>query len=68
MEMSKCNYCTLQRIKANAMKNDKIVTVKGGNVYVHPFGAVNPTEPASPDNGNKYWVAWLMSIPDHCCC
>jgi hypothetical protein len=67
--MGKCNWCTLEAIKNSAKREGKVVTVtKGNNVYVHPPDAVNPTIPRSPDDGNKYWVAWFKSIPKRCKC
>ncbi len=65
--LNECNFCTLRNIKANADIKGLIVTVlpdhAGHSVYVHP-------DNVEIDESNKetYWVAWLMKIPNHCCC
>ena len=72
-----CNHCVLKGIKRRAKAAGKEVTVRSNNVYVHPPD-VDPKKPKPVGDGeicstldlgeNEYFVAWLMSIPDHCCC
>jgi hypothetical protein len=64
-ELTPCNYCSLERIKARAKKEGRvIVTVIGQNVYVHPPEIKR--KDLGPDG--PYWVAWFMSLTDHCVC
>jgi len=76
-ELTQCNWCSLQRYKAQA-KHDKMeVTlmaarpVKGGipngiDVYIHPRALPIRQMPAGARR--KYWVSWFMELSDHCVC
>ncbi len=71
---TKCNYCSYQNIKNDALKEGKIVTKidrKGWPaIYVHPKEV--PTEEATLDEEDgepsKYFVAMIVELPEHCCC
>jgi len=72
-ELTRCNYCDMKMIKAKAKKDGARVYTRpsdfclgGFNVYVVPKGETLDT--TDPDDGGKHWVAWMMSIPDTCCC
>jgi len=82
-ELTQCNYCSLQRIRARAKREGKVVTlIPGGigvDVFVHPeyVGLTGKVRiPANHrDSGGdlysryeKYFVASMMEIPDRCCC
>lgn len=72
-ELTPCNYCTLRRIKARAEKKGNRVILapakdasRGGtDVLVHPKHI--PAKDARAKR-KKYFVAWMMEIPDSCCC
>ena len=73
--MTICNYCTLKEIKANAKKMNNKVTVLQSNffemgggfdVYSHPKNI--KIKEITGGEREKYFKAWLMEIPDHCCC
>jgi hypothetical protein len=79
--LTSCNYCKLKRIKAKAKKENKSIIkrpsnfMRGTEVFLVPEGFVLPPykEPNSKlPNGcevyQKYCVAWMMKIPDQCCC
>lgn len=66
MSYRQCNYCVFELIKSEAIKENKIVEIVNGNVYVHSKNEVLDTR--SPDDGNKQWQCWLMEIPNSCCC
>lgn len=65
--MSICNLCMLNLIKLQAKRDGKMVTVDvGNNVYVHP---PTITIRQLPDQDrDEYFAAWLMEMPDSCCC
>jgi hypothetical protein len=66
-EMTSCNYCVLSRIKERARREGKIVAIKRGgigtDVYVCPANTSGEEMYAE-----KYFVASMMEITDHCCC
>lgn len=80
-ELTQCNYCSLQRIKAQAKHDKKIVTmmpgprlapkaaggIRGIDVYVHPR-SVNVREIKSREARDDYWVSWFWELTDHCVC
>lgn len=55
-----CNYCALRRIKEDARRQGKAVTVRNNNVYIHI--------PGVPLNHATDFVAWFMEIPSDCEC
>jgi hypothetical protein len=74
--MATCNFCNLRAIKNRAKKTGMKVTViystrmghlGGKEIYVHPKNmklGLNVSE----DNHKKYWVSWMMEIPESCTC
>jgi len=76
-ELTSCNYCSLQRIKARAKSENKKVTVLadstwglgGLNVYVHPKG-IKIKDLIGGEDGErkKYRVSWFMALGNHCEC
>jgi hypothetical protein len=73
-ELTMCNYCSLQIIIRKAPKGSKVImkaSCGGGmDVYVVPEGEEldTRTDPKTGNNLSKQWKAWMMEIPDHCCC
>lgn len=76
-ELTQCNYCNLETIKVGARKNKQHVTLMGSpkhklggvEVYVHPDHIdVGHLSQIDRKQINKYWVAWMWVIPDHCVC
>jgi hypothetical protein len=76
-ELTQCNYCSLQAIKARAKHEKKQVTLmaghpwKGGmpngiDVYVHPRGI--QVRQMTHHDRRKYWSSWFMELSDHCVC
>ncbi len=79
--MGQCNYCSLRTIKRTAEKEGNRVILRqshfmgGMEVFNVPKGVKLPDykEPSDEHpNGcevyQKYHKAWMMEIPDHCCC
>lgn len=79
-ELTPCNYCSLQRIKARAKQEKMKITVLsnatwgmgGYNIYKHPKN-INIRKLAKSNREddkelNQYCVSWMMEIPDRCCC
>lgn len=68
--MADCNHCSLQRIRDDARETKQKVTLGyshgGTDVYVHPR-EVNINK-LNAQEKEKYHRAWLMEVPDHCCC
>jgi hypothetical protein len=69
-ELTPCNFCSLNRIKESANEKGMKITLKksnsmmgGTDVYTHPPSIEHPEE-----YGDKYFSAWMMEIPIHCCC
>lgn len=63
-ELTPCNRCSLDRIRQDAAKQGKQVTIKTGAdgwkaVYVHSTGA-SPLK--------AHWVGSMMKIGDDCGC
>jgi len=83
-EFTTCNYCNLQSIKTDAKKSGSRVYKRassflgGTDIFVVPNGKKLPPkddmiEPCDkyPDGNeafSKYHRAWLMEIPNRCCC
>jgi hypothetical protein len=80
-ELTSCNFCNLNRIKAKAKKEGKKVILKrsnfmgGTDVFTVPEGTTLPAYKEPSDtlpNGceayQKYHKSWMMEIPRHCCC
>jgi len=73
-ELTSCNYCTLKGIRERAKENGLKVTLlidnwfdghpSGTSVYVHPKDVKIVDKKAR----KKYFKAWLMEIPNKCCC
>jgi len=79
--LTMCNYCSLKAIEKRAEKSGSRVIKKsslfmgGTNIFVVPIGEELPPykEPSNKlPNGyevyQKYHKAWMMEIPNHCCC
>lgn len=74
--MSLCNYCALEDIKRRAKETNKKVTVRdnakwgmgGVNVYMHPSDVRLSNVIEDSKIHDKYFVAWFMELPNHCCC
>lgn len=79
--MGMCNYCTLSSLKRQAKKENKRIVLKqshfmgGMEVFTVSKGERLPEYKEPSDeypNGcevyQKYHKAWMMEIPDHCCC
>ena len=82
-KLTMCNYCSLKRIRAQAMSEGMRVVMRkstfelgGTNVYVMPEGVKMPNTIMEPSdalpNGDafheKYGKSWFMEIPNKCCC
>lgn len=76
-ELTSCNYCSLQRIRADAKRERKRVTVLadarwgmgGVNVYVHPRDVnVRLLDGGEEGPRRKFHVAWFMQLTAHCAC
>ena len=76
-ELTQCNYCSLQEVKARAKKNKMVVTLLAGHptfkglpagidVYVHPKSVKIREVPHVPRQA--YWYRWFMERSDRCCC
>ena len=75
--MGTCNHCSLKRIRQTAKQNGMKVTVLsdakwgmgGQNIYVHPR-SINISKLPGDEDGERaqYRQAWMMEIPNHCCC
>lgn len=72
-ELTPCNYCSYQRIKKRADDDGLLVSLLpahwgmgGTEVYVSPVDV--DVEKMSEIERHKYYKAWFMSLPDHCCC
>ena len=71
-ELTSCNYCRLKRIKERAKEERKRVTLMpsvfmgGTEVYVHSKH-VNIRKLSDKDK-KQHKSAWMMEIPDRCCC
>lgn len=76
-ELTICNHCLLKRIKREAQKNNLKISILsdaewgmgGQNIYVHPRD-INISSLSNGEDGEraKYRKAWVMEIPDQCCC
>jgi hypothetical protein len=76
-ELTRCNYCSLKAIKAQAKHDKNQVTLMAGrptfkglpngvDVFVHPRGINIRAMPNVPRQ--KYRVSWFMELSDHCVC
>jgi len=68
-ELTQCNYCTLQRMRAETKKNnERVVLIKakeiqglgGMDIYVLPKGEKQLKK--------KYFRGWFMAIGNSCEC
>ena len=75
--MGRCNYCKLKKIKEDAKKRNKAVTVLadaswgvgGLNVYVHlPSVKINKLEGGEDGERAKYRWLWMKELGKHCSC
>jgi len=82
--MGQCNYCTFQQIKKSKPKGYKVRILDGDfglggvDIFVVPphitISDIRKWKKSSEQlpNGDKkrqkYFVAWFMELPDHCCC
>lgn len=82
--LTSCNYCNMRRLKDRAKKRGMIVKTLPGRfmggieVFIVPKGTttdeISMWEGASnilpngDENHCKYWKAWFMELPNHCCC
>jgi len=62
-ELTQCNFCTLQGIKAIAKKNGRKVVVEKDDSY--PLKGFNVY---TQGKMGKHFEAWLMEISGECCC
>jgi len=76
-DLTRCNFCTLKSIRADARKKKLKVTILsdakwgmgGVNVYVHPKNIKIRDLPGGEDGEReKYRKAWFMELTNHCCC
>jgi hypothetical protein len=76
-ELTRCNYCSLQRIKEDAKAEKRKVTILadarwgmgGVNVYVHPPGVnIKKLEGGEDGPRKRYFVSWFMALTQHCAC
>lgn len=75
-ELTQCNHCSLEAIKARAKHDKKKVTIMPGvaykslppgfDVYVHPRNV--EVRMFGKENRKRWWVCWFMEISDHCVC
>jgi hypothetical protein len=79
-ELTQCNYCSLQELKAEARRRKLRVSVLpsrpsrfrvrgmvGLNVYVHPR-SVSGSELAKLGDKSPYWRSWFGDVTKSCCC
>ena len=70
-ELTPCNYCSLRRIREHAKEDNLKVTLipssfmEGTDVYVHPKDVKIK---ALDNTREQFFEAWLMEIPNKCCC
>lgn len=76
-ELTTCNFCLVENIRARAKYTGKKVTIRpalsgGQDIYVHPATVKIPKNHVHQDYGEEeadtYWVAWVMRLTDSCCC
>ena len=74
-ELTRCNYCVLQSIKAHAKQEGKKVMLKssafkgGIDVFVLPLGVDLPHDTGmGSDARDEYFRAWLMEVTEECVC
>jgi len=81
-DFTKCNFCTLQWIRKNAVAENKQVILrdgtgklKGVNVYLVPKGVEVPKVIVTADADGKgdafheqYFTSWFMALTDKCAC
>ena len=72
-ELTTCNYCNLKRMEEDAKAEGNKVTLipskskmGGSEVYVHPR-SIN-IKKFNRGQLQRFWVAWMMEITDHCVC
>ena len=73
-ELTLCNYCSLQRIRAKAKQEGKRVVIKSspwaeaigiGSIGGYEIYCVPKDQQL---DRKKHHVGWMMEIPDKCCC
>jgi len=75
-ELTPCNYCSLQGIKARAKMNGCKVYLRnstgslgGIDVFVVPLGKKLDTRvDERGESIGGQWKAWFMELTDHCVC
>ncbi len=65
-ELTSCNYCNLKALKRNTKENEILVRLNGNEFYRHP--KIVDFKKLSDKEKQKYWIAWMMEITDHCVC
>jgi len=75
-ELTQCNFCSFKAVqrsaRARGLKITKVPNMGGVDILLHPKDVDPKTlskgEPNSKRLREKYFVAWYMELPDHCCC
>lgn len=79
-ELTICNFCLLESLKDRAKNEEKKIILRGSfmggiDVFRIPknetlpfYKGPSPELPNGCEIYQKYHVAWMMEIPDHCCC
>lgn len=82
-EYTKCNYCVLKSLRRHAKSSGEKIVLVGKTAYRipkemnesdfmklrdEPFDSDPLSEPNRDVGESKYFVAWFMDLPDHCCC
>ena len=71
-ELTQCNYCSLQDIRARAKKEGKVVTVQAGGigfkVFTHRRDELRVPWPPSGEDSSTNQVSEMMEIPNECEC
>lgn len=60
-DLTFCNYCNMEAIKARAKKVDRKVEVRPAKEDVCYLGGTDVFVDGK-------FVAWFMTLPDYCCC
>lgn len=74
-ELTLCNYCSLKQIERLAEAAGEKVIVYRNTAYTVPkalskkaFLDLPDGDPDKKTGKGKYFSAWFMQLPDHCCC
>lgn len=72
-ELTICNCCNLARMRREAIRKKKRVTVVpstftmgGFEVYMHPRSV--QIKQCTEEEKKRFWVAWMMEITEKCAC